>query len=657
MNQTNANRAYVSIHTEELPATTNAELLGRLTAKLPFALEPAQRAAWEYQLKHLRSIADDLPPAHFFIEFLIPRMGRRADLIVILEGIIFVVEYKLGARQFDRASTEQVYGYGLDLKHFHETSHQAPIVPILVATEASEPSKMPLHWDEDGLAGPLLSNAEGLAPAINHVCRVWGRSERLDALIWEAGRYRPTPTIVEAAQALYRGHAVEEISRSEAGAENLTVTADYIAEAIETAKRDRQKIICFVTGVPGSGKTLAGLNLATARQRAHSEEHAVFLSGNGPLVEVLREALALDAVTAARASGQSTSKTLEDRRAAAFIQNIHHFRDDALSSDRAPIEKVAIFDEAQRAWDVEQTSKFMQQKKGQLGFSMSEPEFLLSVMDRHEDWCAIICLVGGGQEINTGEAGIEEWLRALQRSFPHWQAHISETLSHDIALADEVPAPELHLATSIRSFRAERLSDFVGELIAGDATAARQISSHLGSFPLHVTRDLDAARAWLRRTKRGNERVGLLASSNASRLKPHGVFVKAKIEPAKWFLAASQDVRSSDALEDAATEFDVQGLELDWTCVCWDGNLRRIDDQWQTLQFKGTRWQTVNDASRKTFIANSYRVLLTRARQGMVIFIPHGSDLDETRPPSVYDGIYAYLVNCGFTQLPVERSP
>ncbi len=374
-------------------------------------------------------------------------------------------------------------------------------------------------------------------------------------MVWLAGRYRPTPTIVEAAQALYRGHAVDEISRSEAGAVNLSRTTDYVAQAIESAKLNHQKVICFITGVPGSGKTLAGLNLATARQRAHSDEHAVFLSGNGPLVEVLHEALTLDALATARRTSRRTSRPLEGRRAAAFIQNIHHFRDDALASGTAPIEKVAIFDEAQRAWNVEQTSKFMQQKKGRVGFSMSEPEFLLSVMDRHEDWCAIICLVGGGQEINTGEAGIEEWLRAIGRSFPHWQIHLPQTLSHSCTIGNKVLAPDLHLATSIRSFRAERLSEFISEIIQGDAAAAAQLKKELPNYPLLITRDLEKARFWLRRQRRGNERAGLLASSNAARLKPHGIFVKAKVEAGKWFLATAGDVRSSDALEDAATKF------------------------------------------------------------------------------------------------------
>jgi hypothetical protein len=398
------NRAYLSLRIQDVVTLSDTELFGRLASHLPFALEPAQRTAWNYQIQHLRELARELADAHVFMEFLIPRMGRRADLILLINGIVFVIEYKLGASQFDSSSLDQVYGYGLDLKHFHETSHGLRIVPILVATHASFNDDLHVQWDDDGLARPLGVNAAGLVQAIHYVCGIWN-SPPIDAAVWEAGRYRPTPTIVEAAQALYQGHAVEEISRSEAGAENLTSTAEYVANAIEAAKREKRKIICFITGVPGSGKTLAGLNLATARQRAHSEEHAVFLSGNGPLVDVLREALALDALARARETGKSISKVQEDRHAAAFIQNIHHFRDDALVSQDAPVEKVAVFDEAQRAWNAEQTSKFMQQKKGQLGFSMSEPEFLLSVMDRHQEWCAIICLVGNGQEINTGEAG------------------------------------------------------------------------------------------------------------------------------------------------------------------------------------------------------------------------------------------------------------
>jgi hypothetical protein len=644
-------RAYLSGSSASLSRASDSELFGQLAGKLPFSVEPTQSAAWKYQIAHLRELARELPRAHFFLEFLIPRMGRRADLIVLQDSIVFVIEYKLGARQFDRSGVEQVYGYGLDLKHFHESSHARAVVPILVATEATTVGEQPVRWDEDGLARPMRLIPAELAPAINFLSRVWGEGgESLDPALWEAGAYKPTPTIVEAAQALYRGHDVKEISRSEAGAGNLTRTADYVSDAIERAKPERRKIICFITGVPGSGKTLAGLNLATARQRAASDEHAVFLSGNGPLVEVLREALSLDAVARAKISGEPTSKTKEHRRASAFIQNIHHFRDDALASSAAPVEKVVVFDEAQRAWDVEQTSKFMQQKRGQFGFSMSEPEFLLSVMDRHDDWCAIICLIGGGQEINTGEAGVDEWLRALERSFPHWRAHLPARLQHSCTLPDAESTEDLHLATSIRSFRAERLSDFVGHLVAGEIDACRATREELSNFALFVTRDLDRAREWLREKRRGSERAGLLAHSNAARLKPYGIFVKAKVEPAKWFLAPAEDVRSSEALEDAATEFDVQGLELDWACVCWDANLR-WDGGWTAHRFRGSRWENINDPANHKYLINAYRVLLTRARQGMVVFLPDGSELDETRPPKIYDSIFETLLASGFQEM------
>lgn len=364
-------RTYLAIEASAVKLKTDNALLGELTRKLPFALEPTQTKAWEAQIKHLRSLADALPDAYFCMEFLIPRMGRRADLIVLNAGVIFVVEYKVGAHTFDAASLNQVYGYGLDLKNFHEESHNKPIVPILVATLASQAETLladtPWRWNHDNLSTPLKSSLNNLAPLIQHISNQ-SHFETIDPDAWISGRYKPTPTIIEAAQALYRGHKVEEISRSEAGVENLTRTANYVTQAIKTAKRENRKIICFITGVPGSGKTLAGLNLATARQRTHPDEHAVFLSGNGPLIEVLREALTQDALAQQKENGIKTSREKEHLKTCAFIQNIHHFRDEALTSKKAPIEKVAVFDEAQRAWNREQTSKFMQQKRSRLIF-------------------------------------------------------------------------------------------------------------------------------------------------------------------------------------------------------------------------------------------------------------------------------------------------
>lgn len=482
--------------------------------------------------------------------------------------------------------------------------------------------------------------------------------EPIDALEWANSAYKPTPTIIEAAQALYRGHNVKEISRSEAGAENLSKTSDYIMNVADEARRRNQKSICFVTGVPGSGKTLAGLNIAT-QMKSSLQEDAVFLSGNGPLVEVLREALSNDEIQRKNVGAKKDAL----RSASKFIQNIHHFRDEYVISQKAPVERIVVFDEAQRAWNKEQTSRFMRDKRGRVDFNMSEPEFLLSIMDRHEGWCVVICLIGGGQEINTGEAGLLEWLTALERGYGSWRVYLSDRIGDSNYLGDQgslqsaieclaaQSSPFLHLSTCLRSFRAEALSSFIGAIILGESTSASKVYSNLSNYPLVVTRDIEKARDWLRRQARGNERIGLVASSNAMRLKPSGIHVKAKIDPPIWFLADKIDVRSSFALEDVATEFDIQGLELDWVGMCWDANFRRENNSWGCYSFRGSRWEHVKEPIRMAYLANSYRVLLTRARQGMVIYIPNGSNIDHSRNSKFYDPTYKFLRDCGINEL------
>jgi hypothetical protein len=404
------------------------EILGALAKQSSFSVDPQQKAAWLWIIAQLQTVLAKLPDAHVFIEFVIPRMGRRVDAIVIHRGLVFVLEYKVGETSFTSSALDQTLGYALDPKNFHETSHHRTIVPILKATNAP-PLEVAYNCFADGVVEPLCTNGAELERVIDGCAQRWP-ADALNALDWARGRYKPTPTIIEAAQALYRKHDVQEISRSEAGAENLTVTAQYIGAVIDDAKAKGRKTICFLTGVPGSGKTLAGLNVANQRMNAHGDEHAVFLSGNGPLVEVLRVALAQDALRQPRSEGApKPTRIAEEKKAAAFIQNIHHFRDDNLASDRPPVEKVVVFDEAQRAWNVEQTSRFMREKRGQAGFNMSEPAFLLSVMDRHDDWCCVICLVGEGQEINSGEVGITEWFDALHSRFPDWRVHLSEIVA------------------------------------------------------------------------------------------------------------------------------------------------------------------------------------------------------------------------------------
>ncbi len=403
-------------------------IIGRLTKNSVFAVLPTQRDAWLAQIAILQQAVHGLQ-GWIFLEFNIPRMGRRVDAVLIVGPVVFVVEFKVGEQSFDRAAVEQVWDYALDLKNFHEASHSLSLVPILIATEAKEPPAFKLESDDDRVFRPLRVTQGGVRTALDSALQLVTGSV-VNADQWARASYRPTPTIVEAARALYAQHSVEAIARYDAGAQNLSVTSSRIEALVDEAKRERRKIICFVTGVPGAGKTLVGLNLATRRRELAEPTHAVFLSGNGPLVAVLREALTRDELARRKQDGERVRKGKVAESVKAFIQNVHHFRDDALIDFAPPDEHVVIFDEAQRAWNLRQTANFMRRKKNRPGFAQSEPEFLISCMDRHSDWAAIVCLVGGGQEINTGEAGIGAWIDAVSTRFPHWHAYISERL-HD----------------------------------------------------------------------------------------------------------------------------------------------------------------------------------------------------------------------------------
>ena len=639
------------------------EILGQLTNQHRFRqLEQQQINAWLRQIRELKQTLTGFQDATLLLEFEIPRIGKRVDGILLLNGSILVLEYKVGAKTYDATSIDQAYDYALDLKNFHKASHHLTIVPVLIATDA--PSKSPtLKIGVDGIASPLLANSDNLLTVLNLLSTDLPKVE-LDTDAWINSTYHPTPTIVEAAQALYKGHKVEEISRSDAGAINLTKTCSHVSRVIDDAKANNKKVICLITGTAGAGKSLAGLNIATERMRYLENEHAVFLSGNGPLVAVLREALVQDqlAENDLLPKDERIKRKPAEQKASAFIQNIHHFRDDNLASNEAPIEKVVIFDEAQRAWNREQASSFMKRKRGQDNFSMSEPDFLLSVMNRHKDWCVVVCLIGGGQEINTGEAGITEWITALKENYQDWEIHFSdEIFKSDYALSrewleDQGPLklhiePDLNLSVSLRSFRAEKLSAFISAVISGDAIRAREIKEHVTNYPIYLTRDLEKAKDQLRQWARGSERIGLVASSNAIRLKPSGIFVKGEIDPTLWFLKGKSDIRSSHYLEDVATEFDVQGLEIDWVGVCWDANFRVEDGKWITYNFSGSKWQSVHDLEKQKYIANSYRVLLTRGRQGIIIFVPDGNDADPTRKKTFYDQTYDFLKICGIGEI------
>jgi hypothetical protein len=656
-------KAYYHVPVSDFLDDNPERVLGVLTSEHHHSLEEQQRWAWTQQISILKDALIDQALGHIFLEFYIPRMGKRADAVLVISNVVFVIEFKAGASEYASTAFDQVVDYALDLKNFHEGSHKTPIIPLLVSTNALSRGLPELVFGEDFVANPIGTNGRALGAVLRSISPIDGFPS-IDIDDWMAKGYRPTPTIIEAAQVLYQTHTVTDISRSDAGAKNLQETTHSVSRVIDYARHHQKKAICFVTGVPGSGKTLAGLNFATKRSEEHHDEHAVFLSGNGPLVTVLREALARDKVRR-----ESISKKTAEREVRSFIQNIHHFRDEYLGNSGAPLEKVVVFDEAQRAWTKLQAASFMRRKRGQVNFDMSEPEFLISVMDRHSEWCAIVCLIGEGQEINTGEAGISEWMAALEARFPHWKVFISPRIvqSEFGATAESTVFLEsqrvhtdehLHLAVSMRSFRAEALSEFVGHIIVGDSQSARSSYELIrGAYPITLTREISVARNWLVKRARGTERIGLVASSGALRLRPEGIFIKAEVDPANWFLNDRTDVRSSYYLEEVASEFDVQGLELDWAGVCWDGDLNYDRKRWAFQSFKGTKWQTVNDASRQLYLKNAYRVLLTRARQGMIIFVPNGDDSDRTRQREFYDGTFEFLQQCGLPVIDQVAEP
>lgn len=656
--------AYYAGPVSEFLSLGSQAVLGALAADNPFRLEPTQRDAWLIQVPVLQGALNEVGrPGHIFLEFDVPRLGSRIDTVLILGSAIFPIEFKVGASKFQRADINQVWDYGLDLKNFHQGSHEAEILPILVATEASDPQA---RWESpapDGVFPPLKCSSSSLARGLAEgLTRTRGRVVDGDA--WGRAPYQPTPTIVQAASALYAQHSVDAISRHDAGARNLTITSRRVEAVVEDARSTGQKAIVFVTGVPGAGKTLVGLNVATQRRAANEDSHAVFLSGNGPLVEVLREALTRDEQARRRLRGTRARKGEVQQEVKSFIQNVHHFRDDGLrDTENPPHDHVVIFDEAQRAWNLKKTADFMKRRKGLAGFSQSEPDFLISYMDRHHDWAVVVCLVGGGQEIHTGEAGIGAWLDAVRNRFPHWHVYISPRLSDSeysaLSAVDELKATRVvhqdaafHLAVSMRSFRAEHVSSFVKAVLDCDEETARTaLADVMRRYPLALTRNLDVAKQWVRDRARGSERYGLVASSQAQRLRPHAIDVRAKANPVHWFLNDEKDVRSSFHLEDPATEFTIQGLEVDWVCMTWDADLRYSKSGWQYREFRGTKWNKVRTEERQRYLLNAYRVLLTRARQGMVIFVPPGERRDQTRYPAFYDQTFDYLAGLGIPEV------
>ena len=651
-------RSYYSARIREFLDEKPETLLGKLMVSDEFSTTDLQKNAWRKEIDILQDQLRSVENGDIAFEYTIPRMGHRIDVVCIIRGLIFLLEFKVGDSEYRKSTADQVMDYALDLKYFHELSADRYIIPISIPTEAPSVCNE-VSFMEDKISNVLKCTKDNIGLTIGSVLSSV-QDQDLSIADWINSRYAPTPTIIEAAQAMYRNHSVKDISRNDAGAHNLTATTETINQIIDDCKRNHKKAICFVTGVPGAGKTLAGLNIANERHNFDADEHAVFLSGNGPLVDILQAALAKD-----RSSRAGITIAEAKKETKAFIQIIHRFRDEALTTNNPPAEKVAIFDEAQRAWNEESLTDFMKRKKGVDAFNQSEPEFLIRIMDRHQDWAVIVCLVGGGQEIYNGEAGIIDWFRALQKKFRNWHIYLSDKITDSEYVGNSSIEelltgcsyslrPALHLGVSLRSFRSEKLAEFVKLLLDNEPSAAAAVYSELSiHYPIILTRDLDKAKEWIRKKARGTERYGLLASSEGKRLRGIGIWVPSVINHVGWFLNEKDNVDSSYFLEVAASEFKVQGLEIDYSILAWDADLRRSGKGFDYFKFRGTRWNHVNNMQQQKYLKNAYRVLMTRARQGMIIFVPSGTDPedDPTRDSAYYDDIYKYLRSCGIKEL------
>ena len=680
---------------------TNAEIVwGELSMNSRLDDNILQKDSWAHEIAALQASLGGLDGEIYF-EYSIPRLGKRADVILLIKNVVLVLEYKVGDKSYERPDLEQVWDYALDLKYFHQKSHEMWVVPILVATAASERSYVfqPSKYD-DKVLEPVCSNDSTLRAIIDQVLELLAKSETPEG--WGMSPYNPTPTIVQAATTLYRRKNLENKSIADitnhTSDDRTEKATEAVLRIVEESKRKGQKSICFITGVPGAGKTLVGLdiaiNLFEENENKKADENrslAVYLSGNGPLVKVLREALARDAVEQEKKKNPKTkyNKTRAHKAVDSFIMDVYHHRDYVLQMVKKPIlpdthtlsvdssvavnggsewltEHVDIFDEAQRSWTYEQLRNWLSRKKGIQNFPMSEPEFLTWGLDKKKDWAVIVCLVGGGQEINTGEAGISTWLSAIHDAFDNWHVYYPANLREKeyadgkveerlaaIPEAQKHPIEELHLAVSKRSFRAENLSLFVKALLDVDVELAKeQLQKLNANYPIRLTRDLEKAKDWLRKVHRGSERYGLLVSSQAYRLRPLSIDVRCKPDTVHWFLDDITDIRSSLFLEDAATEFDVQGLELDYAAIVWDGDMiydpdhvvlskkdrkkpELIQGPWTQRSFNGGVWQNVASDMRRMYQLNAYRVLLTRARQ----------------VPLFYDSTYEYLKSLGIKEL------
>lgn len=660
----------------EFLAMSDAAIAGRLAAsqmRRRLSGEPTQLAAWEAEAAMLRRLLEACGGRgwNIALEFDLLRLEKRIDAVLLTDRAIIVLEFKVGATAIANADRAQVADYAQDLYDFHAASRGHPILPIVVATECRAPARAQPPLGLPGIAAVAEANAAGLTALVERLqASLPAPSRPLDGAGWLQAPYQPVPSIIEAAAMLFARNSVKEIAAARSDAPNLNRTTEAIHRALAAAQAAGERVVVFVTGIPGAGKTLCGLNVVFGETR---HAGSAFLTGNAPLVAVLREALACNRAGISLERGPSNDESRRSRatalrtarhETAAALQNVHKFLADNAHREAAPAERVIVFDEAQRAWDAEQAQRDTQRRISTL--NMSEPAHTLDIMGRHDGFAAVVALIGSGQEINTGEAGLAEWGRVIAQAGA-WQAVAAPSVLRAAEpaqrLADSPQPwltvdPELELAVPMRSVREDSGAAWVDAVLRGARAEAAGIAAAAPGLPFLLTRSLTAARAGLRALAPGLRRAGFVRSSGARRLRAEGFDAQllGAQEPVDWFLQRWPDIRASDALEVAATEYACQGLELDVVGLAWGGDLVREGPRWQPRRFSGRDWQRVKGEEETRFIRNTYRVLLTRARYETIIWVPCGSPADApfhdaTRPATVYDAIAAFLRDCGIRDL------
>ena len=656
---TQGGKAYYCNSIPGFIADNSTSIIGQLV-RHSFEINKEQSVAWENQIRELQKRLEECEmDGDIIFEYDIVRLGKRIDVVLLIRHMVFSLEFKNGKNVFTAQDARQAEDYAIDIKNFHKESEDLYVCPILIATDAPVyPKEQSLGAYPDKQVHLQRENIETVIPKIAKIIGLYGQDEPIDFEKWFNSPYHPTPTIIAAAVEAYTSHDISEIANSEAGQDDIDRCERKINEIISYASSNKKKCVCFVTGVPGAGKTLVGLDTVAKNLKRGETNLSVYLSGNGPLVEVLREALKRS-VKEKKQYNRETAAAID-----ALIQSSYAFKKDNASHNRPTAENILIFDEAQRVWNQQKMSR---KHSDNPSMAVSEPHLLFSIMDRHRDWAVMICLVGLGQDIYDGEVGINEWFRCGVEDFKEWEMFYStdiftqvEDKSINRKMIEDCKrchsVNDLHLKTSIRSFRAEKQCQFVDYLLDNDPQKANEIYNQISEkYPVLITRDFNKAKQWVRGQVRGSQRCGALACSSAQRLKPEGIYVPTEIDVKNWFLAPSDDLRSSNMLEIVASEFKVQGLEIDWALVCWDADLRRnaSGKEWDYYSFRGTRWNKRQKEEQKRYLVNSYRVLLTRARQGMILFVPKGVDPEEdaTRDSKYYDGIYKYLISCGLEKI------